>query len=123
MATPTGPISPKPSRHERTRRIRRLAVTWTVVAFAAVWGVIYLQMRDGRDPALGSDATNAAVTTSAPADTTAAPPYVDPNGGYVDPNGGYVDPNDGYGGEPGYDGGGVVTQQGGGGGGVTTRQS
>lgn len=121
MATPTSSTPPRPSRHERTRRIRRLAVTWTVVAFAAVWGVIYVQMRDGKDPALGTGVTNAAVTTPTQDDTTAAPAYVDPNGGYVDPNGGYADPNDQYGGGPGYDGG--VVQQGGGGGGVTTRQS
>lgn len=111
---PAGSTPPRPSRHERTRRIRRLAVTWTVVAFAAVWGVIYVQMRDGKDPALGTGVTNAAVTTPAPDDTTAAPAYVDPNGGYVDPNAQ-------YGGGPGYDDGGGVVQPGGGG--VTTRQS
>jgi hypothetical protein len=78
---PAGSTPPRPSRHERTRRIRRLAVTWTVVAFAAVWGVIYVQMRDGKDLALGTGVTNAAVTTPAPDDTTAAPAYVYPNGG------------------------------------------
>ncbi|UTI65642.1 hypothetical protein NBH00_05380 [Paraconexibacter antarcticus] len=119
MTTPAGPTPPRPSRRERTRRIRRLAVTWTVVAFAAVWGVIYVQMRDGKDPALGTGVTNAAATTSAPA---GAPAYVDPGEGYVDPGGGYVAPNDQYGGGPGYDDGGGAVQQGGGGG-VTTRQS
>lgn len=101
MATPAGPTPPRPSRHERTRRIRRLAVTWTVVAFAAVWGVIYVQMRDGRDPALGTGVVNAAATTSAPADVPVAPSAP------AD-----VEPDDGYGGGgPGYGGGGVTTRQ------------
>ncbi len=59
----------KPTRQERVRHLRRLAVTWTVVAFAAAWGLIAVQLRSGDDPALSSAAATTTVTT--PAATTA----------------------------------------------------
>ncbi|WP_354701049.1 hypothetical protein DSM112329_01355 [Paraconexibacter sp. AEG42_29] len=61
----------KPTRQERTRRVRRLAVTWTVVAFAAVWGVIFTQMRAGADPALGAGAPAVAATTGTTSEAAA----------------------------------------------------
>lgn len=70
---PAAPPRTSGPRH-RARCLRRLAVTWTVVAFAAVWGVIYAQMRAGDDPVLGAGTnTTPAVTagTSTTADTSA----------------------------------------------------
>jgi hypothetical protein len=60
----------KPTRRERARRIRRFAVTWTVVAFVAAWGLIYTQMRAGHDPALTSGASAATATTVVQPTTT-----------------------------------------------------
>lgn len=71
MSTP--PTPRKASRLERTHRIRRLAVTWTVIAFVAVWGGLFVQLRTGHDPSLGSGTATAALTstTSATSGTSA----------------------------------------------------
>ncbi|MEA2305604.1 MAG: hypothetical protein QOH43_2884 [Solirubrobacteraceae bacterium] len=57
-AVPIPPSSPRPrpggARRERVRRIRRTVVAWTVVAFVALWGAVYVQMRSGGDPVLGA---------------------------------------------------------------------
>jgi hypothetical protein len=61
---PAPPTHRKPSRAERTRRIRRLVVTWTVIAFVAAWAGIFVQMRAGDDPSLGTGTAAAALTTT-----------------------------------------------------------
>lgn len=62
MSTPRTPSNA--SRLERTRRIRRLAVTGTVIAFVAVWGGLFVQLRTGHDPSLGTGAAAAALTAT-----------------------------------------------------------
>jgi hypothetical protein len=55
---------PRPGggRRDRVHRIRRRVVTWTVVAFVALWAAVYVQMRAGADPVLGSAASTALVS-------------------------------------------------------------
>jgi hypothetical protein len=74
-AVPHPPIAPRSgagaARQARVRRIRRRVVAWAVIAFVALWGAVYVQMRSGADPALGAG-TKAAVVTKA-ATTSGAP--------------------------------------------------
>ncbi|MCW3014211.1 MAG: hypothetical protein JWO02_1303 [Solirubrobacterales bacterium] len=85
MAAPTTPPAAaaqprKPTRIQRARRVQRLVVTWTVIAFVAAWGGIYVQMRAGSDPALGSGtaaATSLVSTTTPDATTTPASGFAD----------------------------------------------
>lgn len=62
--TPTPALRRHPGagRRERVRRIRRRVVTWTVVAFVALWGAVYMQMRAGNDPVLGAGTSAALVS-------------------------------------------------------------
>jgi hypothetical protein len=61
---PAPPTHRKPSRVERTRRIRRLVLTWTVIAFVAAWAGIFVQMRAGDDPSLGTGTAAAALSST-----------------------------------------------------------
>jgi len=58
------PQPPTRNRFARVRRIRRSVVAFGTAVFLAVWGVVYVQMSNGRDPALGRGQT-AAVTKAA----------------------------------------------------------
>jgi hypothetical protein len=56
-----------PARANRIRLIRRRATAGAVAVFAAVWGVIGIQLASGHDPALSSTSgstTSTSTTTS-----------------------------------------------------------
>ena len=59
------------ARRARVARIRRTITAATVAVFIALFATIYIQMAAGKDPALGSSATTAQVsTTSTPSSGT-----------------------------------------------------
>jgi hypothetical protein len=68
---PRGGAGAGAARRARVGRLRRRAVAWTVIAFVALWGAVYVQMRSGADPALGAG-TKAAVVTKAATTSGAA---------------------------------------------------
>jgi hypothetical protein len=60
--------TPLPRPAERRRRIRRRTIASSLVAFAAIWGVIFGQLASGRDPALANNPDKQQpAATSAPA--------------------------------------------------------
>ena len=59
------------ARRARVARIRRTITAATVAVFIALFATIYIQMAAGKDPALGTSATTAQVsTTSTPSSGT-----------------------------------------------------
>ena len=52
------------ARRARVARIRRTVAAATVAIFIALFATIYIQMAAGKDPALGTTATTAQVSTS-----------------------------------------------------------
>ena len=52
------------ARRARVARIRRTIAAATVAVFIALFATIYIQMAAGKDPALGSSATTAQVSTT-----------------------------------------------------------
>ena len=62
--------SPRP-RQARVRRIRTTVVAWSTAAFLSVWGLVYVQMSAGHDPALGAG-TAPAVTQTTTTPSTAS---------------------------------------------------
>ena len=52
------------ARRARVARIRRTVVAVTVAVFLALFATIYIQMAAGKDPALGTSATTAQVSTT-----------------------------------------------------------
>ena len=52
------------ARRARVARIRRTITAATVAVFIALFATIYIQMAAGKDPALGSSATTAQVSTT-----------------------------------------------------------
>lgn len=60
-------------RRQRVTRIRRQVIALAVAAFLALWGVIFVQLVSGHDPALAAKASTPAVvstTSSTPATIT-----------------------------------------------------
>ena len=78
---PPPPVHPRPlphmsptllARRARVARIRRTVVAATVAVFLALFATIYIQMAAGKDPALGTSATTAQVTTTSSDDTSSS---------------------------------------------------
>jgi hypothetical protein len=52
------------ARRARARGMRRKVVALSVTAFLAVWGVVYVQMVEGKDPALSTTTTKHVAKTN-----------------------------------------------------------
>ena len=55
------------ARRQRIRTMRRRVIAVSVTAFAAVWGVIFVQLASGHDPALSTSSRAAVVRSSSSA--------------------------------------------------------
>jgi hypothetical protein len=61
------------ARRARVARIRNTVAAAAVTIFIALFASLYIQMAAGKDPALGSSATTAQVSSTSTQDTTSEP--------------------------------------------------
>ena len=89
---PTGSSPPTPSadRRARVRRLRRIVVGWSVAAFVALWGIVYLAVHG--DASLASQSTAASTgRTSGDTSSSGAQSGEDPSSATTDDGGFWSD--------------------------------
>ena len=72
LAPPSAPVhaSKGEARRARLRRLRVVAAAWVVSAFVATFGMVYIRMATGHDPALGTSVLQSQATTAAGSSTS-----------------------------------------------------